>query len=365
MRKIWFPVILLCLTCEQSPTDPGGPGDSNPYVGTWRYMQTIQVDFTGAGPETTLVYQGPYDTSDAWDPFVAPSSYIITPTQLITTASPESHTCIPAELPSCRLDGSRLVSLDWISNTVVQPETLRMWLEAPDWLVAVDPVLSPEFSSSWVALKRYERARAPEALTYCPDVPFALASCRTYQCDPSAALVVNIYDATPQDTLDPGAYVHSARLEVNGRRVVATPAYQRTAVRCFVLDCDDVFLPRDVPMARCINGYSPFVVQFATESHMWTYEDAPGGSPTTFDSVAVCMQVAGSYHVSLLDGSQDISSTYDAAQSWHEVFREAEQLGSDTAFGTAEGLNIWIQGAQAAGDLSGPFAVDTIRHRWF
>jgi len=355
----------------EEPTDDAAsqPG-ANPYVGAWQYAATIRIEYTSSGPETTVVDQGPYDTAQVWNPQIAPFSLIITPTQMISTLVIGSHECVPVDLPSYRVESERIVALDWVSNAVAVPETLRMWLNSPDTLVRYHTMLNAPCDDSWVVYWLYERDKAFDACAYCPDVPFTLAECRTYPCDTAASLVLTVYDNTPQDTLDPGAYLHSAWLEVNGRRVVPTQAYRTVARQAFETDRDDVLLPRGIPKPVCQSGYSPFIVQFQTAPQMWVYEDDTSTSPAGYDSMYVCAQVAGSCRLALLDGSQDIAVMYDAGQPLMEVLREVAELGRAVpgASGlTRTGLNAWIGSVSTLEELpdSGSYPATTIRHRWF
>lgn len=107
-----------------------------------------------------------------------------------------------------------------------------------------------------------------------------------------------LYDLTPTDTTDAGVHVHDIRMNINGRRVRASPAHESDFRLVLLGDWDLTLRPSMLPLPRPHNGSTPVVVAFALDPEYWVFED--GGSLSSarqIKQVSFEYTVAGNYLV--------------------------------------------------------------------
>ena len=108
-----------------------------------------------------------------------------------------------------------------------------------------------------------------------------------------------IYDLTPYNEDDAGAYAHDFKMFVNNQEVAARPQFRGTFRKVYVASRDSVLLPRDLPIAKPQSGRFPIIVAFKTDPSLWYFVN--GGKTLSaisdIKSVRFEYTVAGNYLV--------------------------------------------------------------------
>jgi len=80
-----------------------------------------------------------------------------------------------------------------------------------------------------------------------------------------------IYDLTPYNDDDAGAYAHDFKMFVNNQEVAARPQFRGTFRKVYIAFRDSILLPRDLPIAKPQSGRFPIIVAFKTDPQYWYF----------------------------------------------------------------------------------------------
>jgi hypothetical protein len=279
------------------------------YVGGWRLYKSCHVQLTHINNsiafDTTVGHVGFINKGDSLASQIGFESLIITPTRVFSSMFLEDAVCSCLVFPSYVIENDTLFPGKWISNKVFEKDSFTVVYKQADTLVRKF-LMTYGTNLLGFSLYFFVKENSINANNFCPESSYIMPACMDYGCDSSIPLVLAYFDKTPQDIEDAGVFVYSVCLKINDRIVI--PDSNNNGFRStFLIDQNNILIPRDVPVLPSQNGCRPVLIQFTLNRGLWMYSDSTH-ELGAINKIEVISAVAGNYRVAILTGEQNIVS---------------------------------------------------------
>jgi len=287
-------------------TNPSQPQHEPDFTGRWvrsRYEICTRTS-SGLTVQSTGVIDSAADPS-YWADYCG---LVVSPSQYFFGAIGLTH-CESTPFPMYRISDSKMVPVRYWSSVLFSEDSSYGVIREPDTLIWYDFAYYYQRVMVSYYVKRSDQI--PDSLD-CPTTQLETPTCTDYGCDTKMPLVFALWDNTPDDESDPGAFIQSATVLVNGREIEARSDTTTWFQRAFTLASDDVFAPREVVCPPPQNGFRPLVMQFDLARQNWNFVGASYDSSKNvlIQRIEVRFGLSGNYRLSVLTGQQNVDSLY-------------------------------------------------------